>query len=434
MTARRVVDSWLFDSAFYIAQCDDLSAHASPIAHYLRFGRFNGLQPHPLFDAQFCRAQCPLLDEHEDPLLHYIESGSNSMINPHPLFHAEFYCSQDINVQASGLTPLGHYLSVGAAQGANPNEFFDTAFYLEQVPEVLSSRVNPLVHYLLTGAAQGFDPSPRFHTSYYLEQNADARRSGMNPLVHFLNIGRAKGRAYWSFFRDPEASLLSDFTRLHEIEPLLPSAEALNSIIQLKTPVNARAGRAYFKLAKALAEPLTYFFLVPSLSDVEVNRVSTMVRSIAESRGARATHVFVTDSVEVTANDRLPRGVRVHTLDNLYPGLTDEDKMLVLVRLIVQTRPALVMNTHSVVGWKLYEHYGRQLAYVTQIAACVCDDSFDSNNEAAGLPMRHLNSCMDNLSYFLVDSDSVRNKLIDRFAFSEVDSSKLIIDWAQLYG
>jgi hypothetical protein len=41
---------------------------------------------------------------------------------------------------------------------------------------------------------------------------------------------------------------------------------------------------------------------------------------------------------------------------------------------------------------------------------------------------------MDNLSYFLVDSDSVRNKLIERFAFGEVDSSKLIIDWAQLYG
>lgn len=351
--AALAIDSGLFDSAFYIDRCSDsLPGSAIPVVHYLRWGRFNGVEPNPLFDSPYYRSQCASLADDADPLIHYIEAGSNSRINPHPLFDAQYYCSQ-LDVSASGLTPLGHYLTFGT-RGANPNEYFDNQFYVQQVPEILELGINPLAHYLLTGARQGLDPGPRFHTRYYLERNPDIAGGDMNPLLHFLHFGRYEKRLHFAHFRSPEPPFsLSDYERMRGLEPSIPAASALGSLEEVRTPLQANAGRAYFGLCELLTEPFSHLILTPSIISEQV---------VTSIQAANAPLVLVTDGCGITNTESLPAGLRCVALNNLASELTEQEKILLLVRLILQARPTAITNADSITADKLYDNFGRQIA------------------------------------------------------------------------
>src|SRR5262249_42049416 len=166
----------------------------------------------------------------------------------------------------------------------------------------------------------------------------------------------------------------------------------------------------------------------PCATDAGANEVLTnMVRRVAERLGSSAPLVLITDTAEVTSTDWLPPGVRLYTLDSLHPGLSLQDKELVLVRLILQACPVTVNNINSGVGWNLYKSFGRQLATAGHLIAWLFDYDYDSDNVPGGFPVQHLNQCIENLSCLFADSQRFCNDLIDRFAFGETDSKKILV-------
>jgi glycosyltransferase involved in cell wall biosynthesis/2-polyprenyl-3-methyl-5-hydroxy-6-metoxy-1,4-benzoquinol methylase len=147
--------SGLFDREFYLAEHGDVARGGmDPVEHFVRYGRHEGRDPHPLFDTSF-----------------YLETYPD--------------------VAASGVNPLVDFLLTGWKERRKPNALFDTGFYLDHNPDVAGAGVNPLVHYLEAGAAEGRDPHPDFDTRKYLADHPEAAVGGWNPLVHALRSGAA---------------------------------------------------------------------------------------------------------------------------------------------------------------------------------------------------------------------------------------------------
>jgi hypothetical protein len=116
---RELVRSGLFDSAWYLAQYEEVRrCGLAPAQHYLERGFRNGYLPNPFFDTRW-------------------------------------YLQRNEDVRRSGVNPLIHYAIHGWREGRDPGPGFQTRWYLEANPDVKASGTNPLAHYLRYGRAEG---------------------------------------------------------------------------------------------------------------------------------------------------------------------------------------------------------------------------------------------------------------------------------------
>jgi hypothetical protein len=121
---RELVRSGLFDSAWYLAQYEEVRRCGLAAAqHYLDHGFRNGYLPNPFFDTRW-------------------------------------YLQRYDDVRRSGVNPLIHYSLHGYREGRDPGPRFQTSWYLEANPDVRASSVNPLAHFLRFGRAEGRFPTP----------------------------------------------------------------------------------------------------------------------------------------------------------------------------------------------------------------------------------------------------------------------------------
>lgn len=122
------VEGGLFDENFYRQQNPDVDAAvkagflASGEEHFVKYGRFEGRDPHLLFDK-------------------------------------DYYLSTNKDVAAAvakgQITAWQHFQDYGWREGRDPSAFFDTSDYLSRYGDVKAVGVNPLDHYLIFGEAEG---------------------------------------------------------------------------------------------------------------------------------------------------------------------------------------------------------------------------------------------------------------------------------------
>jgi len=188
---RFLLESGLFDSAFYLKQNPNVSpARIDPPEHYLLGGAAAGLDPNPIFNSDWYLARNPdVASQRVNPLLHYVTSGWKEGRNPGPLFDIAFYLEQNKDVAKAGIEPLGHYLRLGGFEGRDPHPLFDSDWYLAQNADVAAAGQNPLVHYAIRGWKEGRNPHPLFDSSFYLAENSDVAQAGINALEHYLHSG-----------------------------------------------------------------------------------------------------------------------------------------------------------------------------------------------------------------------------------------------------
>ncbi|MQP67296.1 hypothetical protein GE253_18375 [Niveispirillum sp. SYP-B3756] len=122
------VEGGLFDENFYRQQNPDVDAAikagflASGEEHFVKYGRFEGRDPHLLFDKDY-----------------YLSTNKDVA-----------------DAVAKGqITAWQHYQDYGWREGRDPSAFFDTSDYLTRHGDVKAAGVNPLDHYLIFGEAEG---------------------------------------------------------------------------------------------------------------------------------------------------------------------------------------------------------------------------------------------------------------------------------------
>lgn len=178
----------------------------NPFVHYVRFGREEGRNIHPLIDTKYYFEQYPEAKVlAKSAVEHFVRWGATKGLNPHPLFDVEGYWRRYVDVKASGVNPLEHFLTFPRCI---THSLFDPIYYLARNPDVAASGRTPLTHYLLHGWQEGRDPHPYFKTSYYLSRYPDAAEGKVVPLVHYVAKGALEGRRTCDDF-DPDFYLLT---------------------------------------------------------------------------------------------------------------------------------------------------------------------------------------------------------------------------------
>lgn len=193
----------LFDAAWYLERNPDVAGGgASPLAHYLVSGSWEGRSPHPAFDEAAYRARHAqaLAETGVSGLEHYLTVGAWQGASPHPLFDVGHYLLQ--TAVPPGEDPLSHYLRQGWRDGLSPHPLFDPAWYAKQAGDS-AGQLAPLLHYLTVGWRDGLSPHPLFDPAWYLRTYPEVAAADVDPLTDFLHAGAAAGRSPSAWFDAP---------------------------------------------------------------------------------------------------------------------------------------------------------------------------------------------------------------------------------------
>lgn len=104
-----------------------------------------------LFDRAFYRNENPALARKIEPVVDYILRGGYEGRRPNPLFDSAYYLEQNPDVRQNGDNPLLHYIMMGEAEGRQPNPSFDPLQYRDEHPE-LPAWMSPLADQLRKSA------------------------------------------------------------------------------------------------------------------------------------------------------------------------------------------------------------------------------------------------------------------------------------------
>lgn len=188
-----------------------VDAGMTPIEHYFRYGRSEGINPNAWFDESYYM-NIKLTQLHE--------------INEKDIFGNPYTLSSLKKAIAdAGMTPIEHYLQYGQNEGLNPNSWFNANYYinakLEQLhtinekdsfgnsytyfslkKAIADAGMSPVEHYLKYGKAEGLQPSANFI------QNLEVKVSGSS----YSYWGDRDGFSAFRFFLEniPEQSSLPD--------------------------------------------------------------------------------------------------------------------------------------------------------------------------------------------------------------------------------
>lgn len=213
-TERRRPNPW-YDPVHYRAVAG-LDPEEDGERHFLRFGAYAGLSPHPDLDLVFYAwnrlGEGPSSDAYFHLLAHWrVEDPQLARTVPvRPLTGVEqatlkalvdgpWYAAAYPDVAAGGVDPAVHYFQTGWAEGREPNPWFSSAWYRAAAAVRLEGPAPELTHFVRVGAARGFAPHPEIDLARYVLHHPDAGE-GAAALVHLV--------AHWA---RPDFVLRPDF-------------------------------------------------------------------------------------------------------------------------------------------------------------------------------------------------------------------------------
>jgi len=118
LAIRTILESRLFDEAYYLSQRPDPGISATAVEHYFDQRAQSEAWPNPMFDGEYyLRSNPDVAAAKINPLLHFIVAGARQNRAPHPRFDVEFYLAAYPDVRVAALNPLRHYLEHGRKEG-----------------------------------------------------------------------------------------------------------------------------------------------------------------------------------------------------------------------------------------------------------------------------------------------------------------------------
>ncbi|MCC6736265.1 MAG: hypothetical protein IT534_09070 [Bauldia sp.] len=198
--------SGLFDADWYAAANAGLLGREAALAHYVRIGGRNGLDPNRWFGTgHYVRSVGAEALADRTPLAHFVDAmlgaGLDPRRRPDVLEHLRRRAEA-----AAGEAPPPFVIPRGRPIVRPPpaedhdlrlmaaSDLFDADWYASTYPEHAATGLDAIEHFAAIGAYEGKDPGPSFSTRGYLEDNPDVARAGANAFLHFLHHGRAEGR------------------------------------------------------------------------------------------------------------------------------------------------------------------------------------------------------------------------------------------------
>lgn len=351
------------------------------------------------------------------------------------LFDELYYLTHYPEAKNTGLSPLEHYLKVGSQSGKKPNAYFDDEYYRQNNPDVRQSGTNPLVHFIKHGAAEGRNPSRNFNLRYYVEQHPDVAAAAANPLWHFLTYGQAEKRETDNYREEclsPANRAL--YNQLVQIEPLLPDFDSLSYAPLEHGVKESIAGKAYAQIRAQFHPPFSHLFVLEHLIHGGASRLAmNYVKLVAQENGCGKVAVILTGRAGYPARHLVPAGVTFVAMEDIQPELTDEDRIKILSRLIVQTQPQVVHNVISSVGWQTFMRYHRQLRQHSVLVSSFFTFHFDEQGRRVGLVPEYFNRAIDCLDAIVTDNAAFKQEACRFYAVPDKLAEKIAVVYTPIW-
>src|SRR5262249_16663640 len=155
------------------------------------------------------------------------------------------------------------------------------------------------------------------------------------------------------------------YEQLRGIEPLLPSRAELSNLRLFRPPKSRPAGRAYFELAACLDWPFSHLLVVGNSAHSR-SQFEVLPPDLSSDYGGDNVLLLADYAIPLSARGRGNcEGMRAISFDQLADDVRIEDKVIVLLRLILQAPPAAVFNCDSAACTILFRDYALQLEQCT---------------------------------------------------------------------
>lgn len=211
--------------------------------------------------------------------------------------------------------------------------------------------------------------------------------------------------------------VVDEMFQLAEVEPdLFPTPEYLAQFHAYRPVINDAPGKIYAICRRLMgnADP-DIIFIAPWLKRGGADLGTLHHINVCRKLGLRAALVTTLDA-ESPWLGRVPKDVPVVELGRVGRQLTEAERMIVLVRLMLQTKALTIHIIQSQLGWEMLKNHGKSLlAEGKSVFASLYSDDFDSGGQKSGYARYYLASTLPYLSGIICDSAYYPSELSRRY-------------------
>jgi len=228
----------------------------------------------------------------------------------------------------------------------------------------------------------------------YLSRNPDVkaaieRGELRNGLEHWHRRGRLEGRSVGNgngnSGRHAEGSNVPKWLRremlaVSKIEPKLSPSKTFCAAAVEHNPMKASGpGQVYMQLLGELSEKsFTHVFLLPGAGSAN-RKFLHHIGTLSTNFGARILAIFTEASESGSPRQHPPKDVAVLHFSRAGAAVDPASAKLVLARLLLKLKPAVIHNADSAIGWQIFCTYGAALRSESKLYASL--PGFDDRRE-----------------------------------------------------
>jgi len=214
---------------------------------------------------------------------------------------------------------------------------------------------------------------------------------------------------------------LEELRELAEIEPqLFPSPDFVGQYKHHDLPVAREVGDVYASCFERLSDfTPDMIILVPWLVPGGADQGVLHYVEAAISQGKQVL-VIATLDAESPWKVRLPEAIRFLELGLLGAHLSQDQRLVVLTRLVLQLQAPVLHIINSQLGWEMVKRHGKSLIDVGKriYASLFCED-IDEYGKRWGYAIAYLTDCWPYLKAVIFDSAWYRKLLLERYGCAD---------------
>lgn len=167
------------------------------------------------------------------------------------------------------------------------------------------------------------------------------------------------------------------------------------------------AGIAYARLRRQVAGAVDTVILVPWLKQggADLGAIH-FANALCVEFGQRVL-VIGTENADSPWASRLPEAAQFMDAGSVLAPLSQDERRLVLVRLMLQLAPATIHLMNSNLGWQMVAHHAKALRHTTRLYASLYCDDVSAGGQAVGYAQEYLMDCYESLDGVISDNGVV---------------------------
>jgi glycosyltransferase involved in cell wall biosynthesis len=207
--------------------------------------------------------------------------------------------------------------------------------------------------------------------------------------------------------------LIAAAREISALEPaLFPDSHLLSVLAEVPAPGILEEGRAYLDLMRLFTHKLpSHIVFAPWLGrgGADLGTVHH-IRALAQEFSSKVM-LITTERAESPWLRKLPPSVPIIEFGRKFGRLDESIQITILMRALLQIRPAVIHNMNSRLCWELFSTKGQALSQFCKLfASCFCDD-FSEEGKSTHYCRTHLVRCYQHLTRIFSDNDAYPKSL-----------------------